>query len=283
MARPIKSMDHIKVGGVFPTTHGDVVVTRINAYRRVTVCFLEYPYEITIRADQLTRGSARNPLRPSVYGVGFTGIGHHFPRMNGVITKAYTAWCHMLERVYQPNSERVAREYAGTSVHPEWHNFQNFANWFEQHFEIFRSVAFRCELDKDLLFPGNKIYGPYTCCLVPQAINTLLIDAKFSRGDLPLGVSHRKNRFQASVNINGRMRNIGCYATIKEAQLAYWKEKFQAIQYSAIIYWNYLPEQLAMRLLHFGWPDAFAYYGDDARLWADNEGYAKCRTILPLN
>ena len=30
------------------------------------------------------------------------------------------------------------------------------------------------EIDKDLLYEGNKIYSPETCCLIPKEINTTL-------------------------------------------------------------------------------------------------------------
>lgn len=61
-------------------------------------------------------------------------------------------------------------------------------------------------------------------------------------------------------------RDMRTYPTVADAQRAYWSEKFRVIQETTIRYWQYLPEPLAWRLLTFDWPDAHAYYGDDAAI-----------------
>lgn len=211
----------------------------------------------------------KNLLRPSVYGVGFIGIGPYVAgKKNGKI-KTYQVWSNMLQRVYRPSNKNVARQYAGTWVHPDWHNYQYFAAWYEKQINEFNSVSFRWCIDKDLKIPGNRQYGTETCFVVPEQINALLNDRFHARGKLPLGVSQTRNYYQARINNFGKPKTLGTYKTIREAQLSYWSAKFQIIQQTTIVYWQYIPESLAFRLLCFDWEDAFAYYGDDARLWSD--------------
>lgn len=179
----------------------------------------------------------------------------------------YTVWKNMLNRVYNPKSSRDMRTYSGVTVNPIWYNFQNFASWYTNETKLFSNVDFTWHLDKDLLFPGNRIYSPDFCCLVPHPINELLNSANLKRGNLPLGVTLTKNRKSYAAQCNsqfGHKKWIGTYPTVADAQRAYWSAKFQVIQSAAIRYWQYLPEPLAWRLLTFDWSDAHAYYGDDA-------------------
>ena len=48
------------------------------------------------------------------------------------------------------------------------------------------------ELDKDILFKGNKIYSPSTCIYVPHRINSLFTKSDSARGDYPIGVTYHK-------------------------------------------------------------------------------------------
>lgn len=44
------------------------------------------------------------------------------------------------------------------------------------------------QLDKDILYPGNKEYSPNTCAFVPQFLNKSLNICEQLSGDLPKGV-----------------------------------------------------------------------------------------------
>jgi hypothetical protein len=260
----MKKLKGIESGQIIPTySCGDVLVLNIHSKSSVDIMFLDYPCELKVRSGSLRTGMVKNPMRPTIYKVGFFGIGPY------KLEKTYRTWSNMLQRVYEPPTEGHARQYAGTSVHTHWHNFQNFAAWYETQINRFGLVDFEWHLDKDLLIPGNRIYGPDTCCIVPLAVNMLFTDHAFARGNLPMGVSKSGNNYRAKVSQNGKIKWLGSYPTIRLAQLSYWKAKFEAIQMTSVMYWNYLPEPIAMRFIAFGWEDAFAYYGDDARLWED--------------
>lgn len=257
----------IKVGQILPTRDGDVFVLEIKDAFNIRIVFLDYPFEKVVRSGNLLAGGVRNPMRPNVCGVGFLGVGPHVAKQAYIPNPVHQVWHDMLKRTYTPRTEQESRAYAGTYVHSHWHNFQNFAEWYQEQIKDFGPVDFRWHLDKDILQPGNREYGPRFCKVIPQPVNELFTDHAFARGKYPLGVSKYVSNYQANISEHGKNRRIGSYSTIAEAQLAYWSEKFCVIQETAIRYWQYLPEPLAMRLIKFGWDDALAYYGDDAVIW----------------
>lgn len=263
-----KVRSDVHPGAIFSTNNfGNIMVLEVKDTWNVTVAFLEHFCIVNVSAGNIRNGGVKNPMKPSVYGVGFIGIGP-YKAWNGRSTKAYAVWTDMLRRVYAPPEEFVRRVYEGTSVHSHWHNFQNFAHWYYRKLEPFGVVDFKWHLDKDLLVPGNRQYGPETCCVIPHTINVLFTDHAFGRGNYPLGVSSQNGRrFQTVMTTSGKYTFVGSYETIAEAQLAYWKRKFKAIQKTTIQYWQYLPEPLAFRLLTFGWKEAHDYYGEDAVIW----------------
>ncbi len=259
----------VEVNSIVSTNDGDIVIIEVINCSEVVVCFLQYPNVLTVRAGDIRTGRIKNFMKPCTYGIGYIGVGPYKTAVNGKHTKAYNVWMGMLQRVRCPNSKRVARNYEGTSIDIRWLNYQNFAAWYEQEINKFGPVDFGWEIDKDFLIPGNRMYSPDTCCLIPQSINVLMVSSCFSRGTLPLGVSYKRKRYRASVRMFGKNKNLGVYSTIREAQLAYWSAKFESIHHSGLVYWKYLPEWLAMKLVHFGWEDALVYYGDDAIIWSD--------------
>lgn len=260
----------VKAGAIFPTNaDGDVFVLEVIDANHVRICFLEYPYERIVKGGNLIRGGVSNPIRPNVCGVGYVGDGPHRAKTDHKPNPTHQTWHDMLKRCYTPRTVEGARVYAGATVNPHWFNFQNFAPWYEERLSKFGPVDFRWELDKDLLFPGNREYGPERCSIVPKPINTLFTDHAFARGEYPLGVSYRNRKFQASISSFGKNRRIGSYDTIREAQIAYWSEKVKVIQVTALHYCPYMPEPLALRLINFTYTDALAYYGQDAVLWND--------------
>ena len=259
----------IQVGFILNTNYGYIQVLEIKDSKNVRINFIEYPFETVAASNAIRRGEVKNPMRPTVCGVGFIGVGKHPCRVSGILNPVYQTWADMLKRVYKQRTQDKIRQYAGTSVHSHWHNFQNFADWYHAQIDKFGKVNHNWQLDKDFLIPGNRQYGPDTCCVIPSDVNTLLTDAAFARGSLPIGIRKNGNGFIAHVSANNKQKHSVTYPTIADAQRAYWSEKFRVIQETAIRYWHYLPEPLAYRLLLFNWSDALAYYGDDARIWSE--------------
>ncbi len=164
----------------------------------------------------------KNLHNKTVCNVGCIGVGNYKPTFNGKRTKANEVWKDMLQRCYK--YIEINPTYKDCSVVEEWHNFQNFAAWFEENYvEGF-------ELDKDILVKRNKIYSPETCCFVPKKINYLFIKCNKTRGLYPIGVSLVHNRFQTTIRKNGKTINLGRFNTIEEAFKAYKIAKEQYIK-----------------------------------------------------
>lgn len=130
---------------------------------------------------------------------------------------AYNAWTAMLRRCYSPVVHAKQPTYVGCTVCPEWLHFSAFRAWFVQNYKP------GYQLDKDILMPGNKIYAPDRCVLVPKYINTILLDSAAARGAYPVGVhwntGHQK--FSSRCSLRGRRISLGYFDTPEEAAAMY--------------------------------------------------------------
>jgi len=153
----------------------------------------------------------------TVAGLGIVDIATMLP--SGGIKPAYEAWKCVLQRVaYKPH-------YRGCIVDEAWHRLSGFETWY--------LVNYRdgYHLDKDILFAGNRVYGPRTCCYVPEAINKALPASDATRGDLPQGVTLQPGgSYRARLRINGCNVSLGCCETAAEAHEVYVAAKAAYIQ-----------------------------------------------------
>lgn len=185
----------------------------------------------------LKRGAVANPMKPTVYGKGYLGVGNYSSNSN---VRLYKLWKNMLERVYCLKTRYRRQSYEDTEVCEDWHNFQNFAEWCltQEHF-FSKDSKGRCyQLDKDILLKGNKIYSPETCCFVPHEINSLFVFGKSKRGEFPIGVwfDRRSGKYQADVSKNGETVYLGVFETPKKAFEHYKKVKESHIKEVAEIW-----------------------------------------------
>ena len=176
------------------------------------------------------RGNVKNPMTPSVYGVGFIGVGDYKSvDENGKNTKCYDTWKHMYARCYDPKLQEKYPTYKGCTVCKEWHNYQEFVKWdYENYYEVGNE---KMTLDKDILCKGNKIYSPETCVYVPTSINVLFTKRNNERGEYPIGVYKKGNKFVAQLNKgDGKQIYLGLFNTPEEAFLAYKQAKEEYIK-----------------------------------------------------
>lgn len=201
------------------------VVVRFND-DRATIC--------TFYANALRKGGFKNPYQPSVFGVGFVGVGQYKTSEGGKATIEGSVWRDMLRRCYDNDYLDRNPSYIGCSVHPDWHNFQVFAEWLTNN----RHYNLGYQLDKDIINVGNKVYSEKDCRLVPREINTLLTDCRGARGAYPQGVRPCSwgKRYRASIRCgSGKPRKqIGVYDTVEEASNAYIDAKKEQIIQRAI-------------------------------------------------
>ena len=138
----------------------------------------------------------------------------------------YRKWRSVLTRCYSPAFQKRSPFYKGCTVTEKWLTFSNFKAW------MMTQAWEGLQLDKDMLIPGNKIYGPDACMFIPQDINKLLNDSKATRGRYPHGVYSCKDRekFQAEISKYGKRVHLGRYSTVEQAELAYIKAKASHIR-----------------------------------------------------
>jgi len=163
--------------------------------------------------------------RSCICGVGINDSSTPI-RVGDRVIRTYETWRGMLRRVYSKSHQENNPTYIGCSVSPEWLYFSVFEQWMlgQDH----EGKA----LDKDLLFPGNKLYSEHTCVFVSPALNSLLTDSRAARGRFPLGVYYRKDirKYAVQVHIGTRQKNFGFYATPLEAHRVYQLVKAEIIE-----------------------------------------------------
>lgn len=139
---------------------------------------------------------------------------------------AYLAWQGMIKRCFSISYNR-SEAYSGCYVSNEFLEFFDFKQWIEKQ-KGYEEKLF--QLDKDLLFKGNRIYGPETCVLLPRHINLLLTNAKRIRGKYPVGVTKQDDSFGARVTLCGKTKYLGRYPTPEAAFVAYKEAKERNIK-----------------------------------------------------
>lgn len=102
------------------------------------------------------------------------GVGkfENFPIV-GIVDRVQLAnsatWRTMLSRCYSVKN-RAYPLYGGrgVTVCDDWLEFQKFAKWYETNYVP------GWKIDKDLIIPGNKVYSPDGCCLLPEKIHQFI-------------------------------------------------------------------------------------------------------------
>ena len=237
----------LKVGDRFKSRYHEddlIEVVEYNSHNDVVYKFVGLD-DYTVRTTSITikQGGMQNPMRPSVCGVGYLGVG----RYGKDKTDVNLAWRGMLSRCYNENNLAKNSTYKGCSVSEQWHNFQNFAEWYESQY---REDGW--QIDKDILVRGNRVYSEDTCALVPREINVLTIKRNSSRGELPIGLTMDGDRIKAQFSCLGKIINLGFYDTEEEGFEAYKQAKETHIKYMAnVVYGKVLRDDIKAALNNY--------------------------------
>lgn len=186
-----------------------------------------------------------------MYGIGISDRGTYLASKDNKPTKEYMLWASMLARC-QPGGVQQNKHptYIGCSVHPEFVHFQDFAEWCQNQ------IGFGLDdyaLDKDLLIPGNKVYGPDTCVFIPQRLNKLLNANASKRGLYPIGVSYHAGtkRFRASIRIDGQKVELGGFGNADDAHQTYKIAKLNEIRRLADHYKDQIDNRVYNALISY--------------------------------
>lgn len=137
----------------------------------------------------------------------------------------YQVWAGMIRRCYSIKFQSRCPTYSGCVVIHEWHSFSVFRAWMlTQPWE-------GNQLDKDILYPGNKVYGPDTCVFVSRQLNIFLTDRFALRGEWPIGVSWHKRigKFTSHCNnpFAGNLEFLGYFVCPSAAHEAWRARKHE--------------------------------------------------------
>jgi hypothetical protein len=146
---------------------------------------------------------------------------------NAHVNPCYQKWKNMLNRCSE-NYWRRFPYYTGCSICKEWEEFDIFSSWVDtQPNKEWRS----CELDKDILCDGNKVYSPSTCVFVTKVVNNFLNSHESLRGALMIGVHWDSSRgkfiAQCSDPFKENSRFLGRFDTEIEAHTIWKKTKHE--------------------------------------------------------
>ena len=173
-----------------------------------------------------------------VYGVGINDADYVVERKETIgyvdgkqkrrlawVCPYYRVWQNMLMRCYSPKYQERSPTYKGCTVSEEWKRFSNFRKWVvAQDWED-------KQLDKDLLFEGNKVYSKETCAFVSKAVNMFTTDRGASRGEWLIGVCWHKRggKFMSQCRnpFTKKRENLGYFACELEAHKAWLKRKLE--------------------------------------------------------
>lgn len=208
----------VSISDIFSNGRGNVAtVVGYENSNKVSVIFAPDLHIHDFTAQNLRDGKFFDRYEPSVMGVGFVGIGSYTMKTHPIVD---SAWRAMLKRCYSDEVQKVSKSYRGCSVHPDWHNFQVFAEWYTKQ----EGYGLGFDLDKDLIVKGNKVYSEWTCCLLPREINSLL-QLKESDRQLPYGISVKRGKYEVRAKLGGKTVWLGSFSYIGDAEDRYIQSK----------------------------------------------------------
>ncbi|CAM0017761.1 HNH endonuclease [Vibrio phage D85] len=163
---------------------GVIEILKYTSAKEILVKFVGTGFKTTCQAVNVREGRLKDLLQPSMLGVGFTGDGNFKPSIGGVETECHMHWRAMIHRCYNEKFKAKNPAYNDCKVCDEWHNFQEFAKWYQENHP---DDGGKYHLDKDIKIKGNKTYSPEACKFVTPAENSEQATAKRYKFTSPTG------------------------------------------------------------------------------------------------
>ena len=210
----------------------------------------EHKTRVHTTYTNFNKGQVKNPYDKTVGTVGYIGVGEYTVAKNNDSSwkVRYSAWRSMIARCHKLSDSNYDK-YCHCEVCEEWHNYQNYAKWYDEH--IYYVGNERMHVDKDILHEGNNIYSPDNCIIVPQSINEIFhtnLGKKTKDTDLPYTIRRTSN---SKYSVTYRGHSVGIYDTIEDAENAYLKAKREHIRNKVNELKDELPEYIQEILLNW--------------------------------
>lgn len=137
---------------------------------------------------------------------------------------AYSLWNTMIARCYGPLQLSRRPTYEKCTVCEDWLVFSKFKAWLGD-----RETA-GLQLDKDLKYPDNTVYGPEFCVFIPACINSLFnVPANDSIYPLGVRLKPKTGKYYSAISYKGKDKHLGYFITPEEAEAAYREAKLKII------------------------------------------------------
>lgn len=232
-------------GNIYHTrVNGDFKVLKYHDKKHLDIIFINTGYRKTINATETKRGVVKDPLCKNVYGIGFSGIGKYTTQTKNKKNTYSNCWHDMMDRCYRDCNDHDKTYKNRITVCEEWHNFQNFARWYEDNYPKKIIGDKRYQLDKDLLIKDNTIYSPFSCCFLPGIINSALLSKK------GYWITVAGN-YLVNISEYGSRRNFGTYKTEEEAIEVYRKNRKIYLKDLAIKYKSTISKRAYEALINY--------------------------------
>jgi hypothetical protein len=196
-------------------------VIEYKSSRDVTIKFTDSGHISKSQINHLRNGQFLSPYSKTVYGRGYRGNTDYLQYGDESIS---ARWALMIGRCYDDGMRLKNPTYADCTVCDEWFSYENYSGWYMA--EPYRQPDW--DVDKDIMYPGNRIYSPSTCTFVPPDINSFINLNSSRRGTWPVGVYYikRNKNFAARCRVGGRDAEwLGVFHNHEDAFYAYKKAK----------------------------------------------------------
>lgn len=241
-----------RVGEIKKNKYGTEM--KVVVYNSCLDIWVEFQDEHKVRVHttytNFKNGNVKNPYDKTIVNVGYIGVGKYTVAKNKEPNwkVRYSAWRSMIARCHNPEDSNFDK-YIDCEVCEEWHNYQNFAEWYDEN--IYYVGTERMHVDKDILHEGNKIYSPENCIIVPQSINEIFhtsLGKKTKDVDLPYTIRRvSNNRYSVAY----RAKSLGVYDTVEDCVDAYMNAKREHIRNKVNELKDELPKHIQEILLNW--------------------------------
>ena len=227
----------------------EMVIVEYRKYSDIDVYFPEYDWTFkNATYNSFKKGIVSCPYERRVFEIGYLGEGKYKAYKNGKSTRVYYTWQNMMQRCCDKKLHEKHPTYIGCKVCEEWHNFQNFAKWYDENY--YEIEGEKMHLDKDILVKHNKIYSSETCIFVPQTINSLFIKSDKSRGESVIGTYPFQGKYLVRCSMinpktgKSKQEYLGYYETQEKGFEVYKYYKERNVKEVADYYKEHIPQKL---------------------------------------
>lgn len=244
--------------------YGNFEVVSYQGEGRYKVVFPLTGHSTDVIPKHIKSGSIKDPLYPSVLGVGCIGVGvYTCSGEDRCKTLEYEVWRGVLRRCHDKKNKRYPIYGGrGVTIQSSWYNFQTFATWYTNK----SCYGKGWDLDKDLVDYKALEYSENTCTLVPTAINSLFTGGfksivTFNKGKGKWIVQIQKG--EECTNGNKKQSYLGGYTNKQEALDVYFKHKIAHVKQVASAYKEDLDSRVYNNLTNDQWIKDYIYHLSD--------------------